>query len=118
VLEIAYLRDVEQAHGLPRGERQVPVRGARGRIYLDLRYRRYRTRVELDGRAAHPEHLHLRDMHRDNDAVRAGDAPLRYGTADVTERPCQVAQEVGGVLTDHGWAGKLRPCGREGCVSA
>ncbi len=48
-LEIEYLRDVERAHGLPDGERQQPS----GRTWQDVRYRRFSTIVELDGRLGH-----------------------------------------------------------------
>jgi hypothetical protein len=114
VLEISYLRDVERSHRLPSGDRQVPAASANSRVYLDVRYQRYRTRVELDGRAGHQESF--RDMRRDNAAVRSGDAPLRYGTADVIERPCAVAAEIAAVLRDRGWTGLPVPCGREHCM--
>src|SRR5262249_18785809 len=88
VLELAYLRRVERAHGLPPGQRQAV--GTDGRILIDVRYLRYRVRVELDGRAAHPFDHRFRDMRRDNHAVVVGDETLRYGTADVTQRCCEV----------------------------
>jgi hypothetical protein len=80
-----------------------------------VRYRAYRT-PELDGRAAHPEHDRWRDFRRDNEAVVDGDHVLRYGLGDVAERPCQVADQVGGVSTEQGWTGRPRRCGRAGCV--
>jgi very-short-patch-repair endonuclease len=115
VLEWSYLHRVERAHGLPAGERQVPVRRGTAHQFLDVRYPHYRTRVELDGRAAHPFHERFRDMRRDNAGVRAGDATLRYGTADVAGRPCDVAREVAEVLRAHGWTGAYRSCGQPGC---
>ena len=84
VLERSYRRDVELAHGLPRADRQVPVATRRRRNYLDARYREYTTRVELDGRAAHPYGQRFRDMKRDNAGVRAGDATLRCHRPDCT----------------------------------
>jgi hypothetical protein len=39
---------------------------------------------------------------------------LRYNWADVTERTCQVAAEIGAVLCSRGWKGSPRPC-RSGC---
>jgi very-short-patch-repair endonuclease len=72
--------------------------------------------VELDGRRAHPESARFRDHRRDNAAVVAGGRVLRYGYADIAERPCAVAREVAAVLVAAGWAGSVRRCGT-GCVS-
>lgn len=91
VLELMFLRDVERAHDLPRSVRQV--RRATGQ-YDDVRYPEYGVRVELDGRAAHPQHLRWRDMHRDNLAALEDDHVLRYGYVDVAAHPCQVAAQV------------------------
>lgn len=112
VLEWRYLRDVERAHGLPVAVRQSarPRRG--GTFYDDVNYADHGVRVELDGRAAHPAQARWRDFRRDNAAVAAGDAVLRYGAADVWERPCEVAAQVAGVLRGRGWAG-----GEHACVS-
>ena len=116
VLEMAYLRDVERAHGLPTAQRQVEVNRSEGKSYLDVRYGRYATRVELDGLAAHPHHRRFRDMDRDNFAVAAGETPLRYGTADVVGNPCRVAQQVVAVLHRNGWRGVPNPCRRPSCA--
>jgi hypothetical protein len=113
ILELLYLRKVERAHGLPRGERQV--RRDESRHYDDVRYRAYRTRIELDGKAAHPDHERWRDRRRDNAATRAGDCNLRYGLGDVDEYPCSVAAEVAEVLHHEGWTGQPHPCGRPDC---
>lgn len=111
-LELLYLRRVERRHGLPRGERQARVaRG--GRVtYVDTRYARYRTRVELDGRLGHEEtRQRWRDYARDNAAATEGDVSLRYGLADVATRPCAVASQVAAVLVSRGWRGQPRRCG-------
>jgi hypothetical protein len=116
--ELAYLRRVERAHHLPRSRRQVR-RAERGPSrYDDVRYLRYRTRVELDGRAAHPDHERWRDMRRDNDAVVAGDRVLRYGFADLRAAPCHIAAQVASVLQAGGWRGRPRACDRPDCVFA
>jgi hypothetical protein len=115
VLEMAYRRDVEAAHGLPTAQRQVAVSRGGGRHYIDVRYGRYATRVELDGLAAHPPHRRFRDMRRDNAAIVAGEAPLRYGTADVVGDPCRVAAQVAAVLRRNGWRGAPRRCRRPSC---
>jgi very-short-patch-repair endonuclease len=111
VLELRYLRDVERAHGLPEAARQFQSRQTTGNSYDDVRYADYGVRVELDGRAAHPEEARWRDLRRDNTATLEGDAVLRYGFADVSERPCDVAGQVAAMLWRNGWPGAGRPCG-------
>jgi hypothetical protein len=134
LIEVKYLRDVERAHGLPRSQRQVrresgestaTIEGGPRRTasydrvgYDDVRYRRYATRVELDGRAAHPEHARWRDMRRDNAATVEGDRVLRYGLGDVESYPCQLAAQIAAVLCLGGWRGRPSRCTRPGCVVA
>lgn len=114
LLELRYLRDVERRHGLPRGVRQKVRPREGGRWYDDVRYDRYATLVELDGRAAHPEESRHYDRRRDNAAVLDGFAVLRYGTADVVERACETAWQIGLRLRRSGWTGDPAPCG-SGC---
>jgi hypothetical protein len=114
-LEGAYLRDVERAHGLPRGERNSPEGATGRRRYRDLRYRKHRLVVELDGLAAHPVEGRDRDDVRDNELVEAeGTATLRYGWTAVAERACETAAQVARMLTQGGWTGTPRSCG-PGC---
>ena len=80
-------------------------------------YREYRTRVELDGQAAHPAHERWRDRRRDNAVVVDGDRVLRYGTGDVEDYACTAAAEVIAVLRQEGWAGEPRPCGPDCAVA-
>jgi very-short-patch-repair endonuclease len=108
LLELRYARRVERAHGLPRGDRQY----RRGGAYEDVAYTRYGTSVELDGKVGHVAEHAFRDHRRDNAAVLAGARVLRYGFADVTDRPCLVAAEVAAVLRASGWPGHPRGCGR------
>ena len=116
LLELRYARVVERAHGLPPGTRQSVRERRGGRWYDDVCYRPIAVRVELDGQAAHPAEMRFRDKRRDNAAVVAGDAVLRYGWADIAESPCAVARQVAQVLRRNGWCGRLRPCGR-GCLA-
>ena len=111
-LERHYARDVEGAHGLPRGRRNV-AEGRRGRRrYRDVRYLRWRLVVELDGRAAHPQSQRERDHLRDNELMEAeGTRTLRYGWVSVTVHPCQTAGQVGRVLRSAGWTGRPTRCG-------
>lgn len=114
-LERHYRRDVELPHGLPRGSRDemVTVRGRHW--YADVRYGRYRTRIELEGLRWHPENARWRDDVRDNHAVLTGDVVLRFGWRAVVGGPCETAAQVGVVLTQRGWQGQPRAC-RTGCT--
>jgi hypothetical protein len=115
-VELRYLRDDERRHGLPSSRRQARRAGSEAEKYDDVRYLRYATRVEFDGRAAHPDHQRWRDMRRDNAAVLDGDHVLRYGLADVATAPCQVAAQVVEMLRAGGWAGQPRRCPRPDCA--
>lgn len=117
-LERCYLRDVERAHGLPRGARNELERTASGTRYRDVRYRRWSLVVELDGRAAHPNDGAFREMDRDNQLALAGDLTLRFGWRDVIGRPCEVAAQVVQILRGRGWTGTPRPCGSSCAIRA
>jgi very-short-patch-repair endonuclease len=112
LLELRYARQVERAHGLPRGKRQH----RRGGRYDDVAYPGFATTVELDGKVNHAAELAFRDHRRDKAVVLAGARVLRYGFTDVTRRPCVVAAEVAAVLRVSGWTGRLRSCG-SGCAT-
>jgi len=116
LLELKYLNDVERAHGLPTASRQTFRLRNGGTQYDDVCYEDYNTRVELDGRAAHPDPERWRDMRRDNAAAVDGNRMLRYGMGDVDEFPCHVAAQVTTVLRQAGWTGRPRRCQRGDCV--
>jgi len=116
VLEIRYVRDVERPHGLPHARRQAKMTRSSGRIYLDNLVDRYRTCIELDGNAAHPVADRWRDIARDNASAADGLTTLRYGWADVTQRPCQTAAQIADVLRLRGWPGQPMPCGPACCL--
>lgn len=114
-LERSYLRDVERAHGLPQGVRNRADGVAGSRRYRDVRYRRYRLVVELDGRAAHPTDARDIDDIRDNALIEdEGVRTLRYGWKAVSSRPCDTAAQVGRLLSQAGWTGHVKRCG-SGC---
>jgi hypothetical protein len=111
VLELRYVRDVERAHALPPARRQVRSVTASRTCYLDNLYEEAGVAVELDGQAAHPAEHRWLDIHRDNRNASSGLVTLRYSWADVTLRPCQVAQQVADVLRSRGAAPTPRQCG-------
>jgi hypothetical protein len=110
ILERRYVRDVERPHGLPAATRQARTAHQPGSRYVDNLYEEAGLAVELDGQAAHGLAQRRADMRRDNAHAAAGILTLRYSWADVTERPCAVAQEVGAVMASRGVSVSLRPC--------
>jgi len=111
VLEIRYVRDVERPHGLPQARRQARITRSTGRIYLDNLVDRYRTCIELDGKAAHPVAERWRDIARDNASAAEGLITLRYGWPDIADRPCQTAAQIAYTLRRRGWPAQPTPCG-------
>jgi predicted transcriptional regulator of viral defense system len=113
-LERRYVYGVERAHGLPKAKRQAQRRLGSGNSYVDNLYEPYGVCVELDGAAAHPAEGRWKDTHRDNANLAQGANTLRYGWPDTTEGRCQSAIQVGVVLRNNGWTGRIRRCG-PGC---
>ncbi|HEY0716657.1 MAG TPA: hypothetical protein VGD68_03500 [Streptosporangiaceae bacterium] len=112
-LEHRYVRGVERPHELPRAQRQVRMVRAGRVCYLDNLYPAWLAGVELDGLVAHPPGERWRDFRRDNAGAADGVITLRYGWADVTGRPCEVAGQIAEVLSRRGWTGSARACGPE-----
>ncbi|MDN4173191.1 hypothetical protein QWY28_09575 [Nocardioides sp. SOB77] len=114
VLERAYLRDVERAHGLPVGRRQA--RGSvDGRTVLrDVAYDGFGTFVELDGRAFHDTPAARdRDLARDLAAAVADQrTTVRLGYRQVLGDACGTADAVALLLQRRGWRGVPVACPR------
>lgn len=110
VLEYRYVRGVERPHRLPAATRQARMPRDGRSQYLDNLYEQFRVAVELDGQAAHQPEERWRDARRDNFFAGSGILTLRYGWADVTERPCAIADEIARVLRQRGWTGRLARC--------
>jgi hypothetical protein len=111
VLEGRYVRDVERAHGLPPARRQARAATGSRTSYLDNLYEQAAVAVELDGQASHSVEDRWLDIHRDNGNASSGLLTLRYSWADITLRPCQVAQQIADVLRSRGDEAALRRCG-------
>ncbi|MGC4112203.1 MAG: hypothetical protein QM747_17665 [Nocardioides sp.] len=113
-LERRYLRDVERAHGLPRGYRQLRAR-PNGVLQLhDVGYEAYAVCVELDGRLGH-ELWQDRwdDLDRDLRSLTEGTITVRVGWGQVV-LACRLAETLGTVLHARGWRGAPVSCG-DGC---
>jgi hypothetical protein len=111
ILERRYVRDVERPHGLPAATRQARTRRSPRSRYADNLYEAAGLVVELDGQIAHGMEQRRADLRRDNAHTAAGLATLRYNWADVTQRPCLVAEQVAEALARRGAPAALRPCG-------
>ena len=104
-LEYIYRRDVERAHGLPAGRRQVTGRAGR----MDLWYEDYGVIIEVDGKKGHQEGR-FRDYNRDNEHAANLATTLRYGGYDIRGSACGVARQVGRTLELRGWPEVLAQC--------
>jgi hypothetical protein len=113
VLEAWYAEDVELAHGLPIGVRQVGrvVEGHRRAEDLEYAMPLGVLTVRLDGWRTHANRRTARiDRARDNAAELEGRARLTFGYEEVKDTPCAVAQVVAARLRQLGWTGALRAC--------
>ncbi|PVG80659.1 hypothetical protein DDE18_21905 [Nocardioides gansuensis] len=110
VLERRYLVEVERAHGLPAGERQLRAAGEKA-VYRDVRYPGQHTIVELDGAFGHTDaEDRWCDLDRDLAAVLGEELTLRVGWGQVLD-PCRLAALVAVILEKRGWQGCATPCG-------
>jgi hypothetical protein len=111
-IERRYVRDVERAHGLPGGRRQLRRDLASGTRFLDNLYEDFRLCIEIDGRLSHPPEQKWRDADRDSDNLFHDDvATVRLGIRHVTSGRCAQAAKLAALFIRRGWDGKtLRPC--------
>ncbi|MFK5633473.1 MULTISPECIES: hypothetical protein [unclassified Ornithinimicrobium] len=117
--EVRYVRDVEEAHGLPSMDRQAPLEdpdaGASGRTRrMDFRDAERRIRMEVDGELYHRERQ-KQDRARDRQAAGQNETALRAGWAEIVATPCEVAADVAVVQIARGWTGRPHGCG-PGCA--
>jgi very-short-patch-repair endonuclease len=115
-MEIRFVRDVERAHGLPRGRRQLSVHPD-GRQIHDVGYVEQRVLVELDGRLGHEGPAErVQDGMRDRRGATSGWLTMRAFWRDVAGFPCDLAVETGAVLNNRGWQDRVHPCRRRPCA--
>lgn len=115
MLERSFIRNVEEAHALPRSERQVSVWTAQGRIWRDLRWRAFGVVGELDGRIGHERSVdRWADQDRDLDAALEQLITIRLGWRHSEHEPCRTAVRLGRLFNTRGWDGRPRRC-RLGC---
>ena len=115
-MELRYLRDVERAHGLPRGQWQHASAPGRPERH-DVAYVEQRVLVELDGRLGHEgPAARLHDGRRDRRSARRGWLTMRAFWPDVAGTPCVLAEEVATVLQTRGWRDSERRCRRRACT--
>lgn len=114
-MEVRFVRDVERAHGLPQGRRQLAAPGG-GPERHDVAYEQQRVLVELDGRLGHEgREDRIRDGRRDRRGATVGWLTVRGFWTDVAMTPCAFAMDVGAVLGTRGWRGRPRRCRRQSC---
>jgi hypothetical protein len=114
-LELRYARDVERAHGLPKGTRQARrvIGGKEHRN--DTWYEGYGICVELDGVTYHRD-KQRQDRHRDNVNLAIDDIrTFRFDIVDVTDGACESAALVAASLRGQGWKGQPHRCRKPGC---
>jgi hypothetical protein len=113
VLEAWYAQDVELAHGLPAGVRQVArvIEGHRRAEDLEYPMPLGVLTVRLDGWRTHANRRTARvDRARDNAAELEGRARLTFGYEEVKDTPCTVAQLVAARLRQLGWTAEPTRC--------
>lgn len=113
-LEELYVTAVEQAHGLPTGQRQIPFAVDGQTLWEDVVYQMPGGSliVRLDGRTHIRADVAFRDRRRDNAAELAGRARLVFGWRDLDADPCLGARDVAQVLHRLGWDQQPIACDR------
>lgn len=90
---------------LPRPSRQVPVRGADGRYFLDVRWDRWRLAVEIHGIPHMAVDRWDADLVRANEVVIARNNLLIFSSYAIRHAPEVVADQLVRMARSLGWAG-------------
>ena len=113
-LEVRFVRDVLRPHGLPAGRLQ---RSTRAGVH-DVGFDEERVLVELDGLAFHGDlRSRVADTRRDRRGAARGWLTVRVVWVDAALHACTTAVDMGAVLNDRGWTGRVRPCRRRDCAA-
>ncbi|NYD34864.1 hypothetical protein [Actinomycetospora corticicola] len=115
VLEAEYATDIEQAHQLPTGVRQVHHRVEDTNRYEDVEYRMPlgTLTVRLDGWITHATRRTARsDRARDNAAELEGRGRMTFGWEEVHDCSCTTARLIWSRLVQLGWDQPFVPCAR------
>jgi very-short-patch-repair endonuclease len=107
LMEVSYVKRVEEPHGLPRASMQV----RHGIARRDFEYEVWLVVVEVDGRLGHEGEFLAKDRRRDRRAAGEGRVTLRAGWVDVEAAPCDLAVDVHAALCARGYRGPIRACG-------
>ncbi len=92
-----------RVRGLPEPNRQVVVRTAGGRAYLDVRWDRWRVTVEVDGLGHLQPDRWLDDSTRHNEIALTGDVVLRVPSLAIRLDPRPPLDQVERALRRAGW---------------
>lgn len=92
-----------RARGLPEPDRQVVVSSARGDSYLDVRWRRRRVVVEVDGVGHLQPDRWIDDSLRHNEIALGGDTVLRIPSLGLRLDPHRHLDAVERALRQAGW---------------
>ena len=92
-----------RARGLPDPDRQVVVSSARGSSYLDVRWRRWRVVVEIDGIGHLEPSRWIDDSLRHNEIALSGDTVLRIPSLGLRLDPSRHLDAVERALRRAGW---------------
>jgi len=90
--------------GFPEPDRQVVVDGAGGRRYLDVRWRRWRVVVEVDGVGHLQPEQWVEDSLRHNEIALSGDVVLRIPSLGLRLDPDRHLDAVERALRQGGWS--------------
>jgi very-short-patch-repair endonuclease len=104
--EYRFLRNVVRAHGLPKFRTQV----RRGQVRADFDNQEFGVRAEVDGQLWHAGDRFHADRLRDRKSTAQGVATVRATWWDVSDRPCDLAVDLGKTFATRGWTGRLVPC--------
>lgn len=103
--------ELGKARGWPEPDRQAVVRTPRGRIYLDVRFTRYATVVELNGVQHYEKLATLEDALRRNEHAISGARALEIPAVGLVLDPEPLLDQVEAALRAGGWPGRDLSCG-------